>query len=80
MSKLALPFLFASALALGASGCSSGIDAPEGFGEACATDAECGSGLVCYEFTDKGKHCTLPCGSDDDCPDGCNGKGYCKVN
>jgi hypothetical protein len=48
---------------------------------ACTTNEECETGL-CYPFSAKGPHCTMPCDSPSDCPPpwtGCNNMGVCKV-
>ena len=63
----------------GAGGASSGAK----LGEMCATDADCQSGLICYNFNAKGMLCTKTCTTSADCPppsSGCNGMGYCKPN
>ena len=59
----------------------SGDDRP--FGECCTEDAQC-SGGVCHEYGDGTVACSVPCGSDADCPEGsqgkkCNNKGICRV-
>ena len=38
--------------------------------------------LVCFPFTSKGPHCTVPCSADADCPapsPGCSHMGVCKA-
>lgn len=53
------------------------------FGEMCAMETDCADGLVCFDFNQKGQHCTLECSSAADCPapsSGCNGMGYCKLD
>lgn len=47
----------------------------------CAKDEDCESGL-CFDYTSKGPHCTVPCTMDTECPPpstGCNMKGVCKA-
>ncbi len=76
---------------IGAGSCGSGGDAADGgcegdpgvgvFGDDCTVDDDCAS-CVCFEFG-TGTWCTIRCTSDDDCPEGsqgrkCNGYGYCR--
>jgi hypothetical protein len=47
----------------------------------CDDDAQCETGL-CFPFNAKGPHCSMACGSPDDCPPpstGCNNMGICKA-
>jgi hypothetical protein len=53
------------------------------FGAECVGDEDCQSGL-CFEYGEKGPHCTVPCpAAPDTCPapsSGCNNKGVCKID
>ncbi len=54
----------------------------KGFGEVCAANEECESG-ICHEFGQGDPLCTIACATADDCPEGsqgkkCNRKGVCK--
>jgi hypothetical protein len=44
------------------------------FASACTQNAQCQSNL-CFNFPGKGKYCTLPCQSANDCPGGAGGLG-----
>jgi hypothetical protein len=49
--------------------------------EACQTNEQCQSGL-CFNFNQKGPHCTKECTTAAECPapsPGCNGMGVCKA-
>jgi hypothetical protein len=83
------------ALALGLLGCkdddgSSGgfdaggcaVDAGGAFGDTCSGDCDCIPGR-CHEFGSIGQRCTMTCSSDDQCPEGsqgrrCNNMGVCR--
>lgn len=56
-------------------------DAGAGFLATCTTNEECETGL-CHLFNAKGRLCTKPCASPQDCPlpsTGCNNQGVCKA-
>ncbi|MFZ4579514.1 MAG: hypothetical protein ACOYOB_14070 [Myxococcota bacterium] len=59
------------------------IPTPDGFADDCAKDGKCKGNLVCFEFGDGSKHCTMKCKTHEECPagkyrSGCNGQGYCR--
>ena len=56
------------------------------FGASCLDNAQCASS-ICFEYKAKGRFCTQPCMTDQDCPAenqlmtlGCNGMGLCRVS
>jgi hypothetical protein len=56
-----------------------------GLGAACATDADCDTGLSCPAgiYDRGGPRCTYHCdpaNPNPKCPTGCNMKGYCRLN
>jgi hypothetical protein len=52
------------------------------FADPCSTDCECASNL-CFTYGDGTSACTIECSSNDECPEGsqgkkCNGQGVCR--
>jgi hypothetical protein len=59
------------------------VPTPDGFADNCSKDGKCKGNLLCFEFGDGSKHCTMKCKTHEECPagkyrSGCNGQGYCR--